>query len=182
MELTENISLLHGECTVLLSKITDGSIDAIITDPPYGYLKNQKLDIPFNEHILFQEAKRVLKPTGFIVMFGRGTAFYRWNTILENLGFIFKEEVIWNKGQTTSPVLPLSRVHETISIYCKGRGKINKVHIPYLEIREHDIGAIQRDIKTLLSALKNQEDLEALRKYLEDKSVDYKEIKKGDIL
>ena len=103
MELTENISLLHGECTVLLSKITDGSIDAIITDPPYGYLKNQKLDIPFNEHILFQEAKRVLKPTGFIVMFGRGTAFYRWNTILENLGFIFKEEVIWNKGQTTSP-------------------------------------------------------------------------------
>ena len=68
----ENIKILHGYCIELLPKILDASIDAIITDPPYGYLKNQKLDIPFNEEVFFREAKRVLKPAGFIVMFGRG--------------------------------------------------------------------------------------------------------------
>ena len=63
MELTENINLLQGDCIELLPKIPDSSIDAIITDPPYGYLKNQKLDVPFNEPIFFNEAKRVLKGT-----------------------------------------------------------------------------------------------------------------------
>ena len=119
MKLSDDIELLHGDCTELLSQIPDGSIDAIITDPPYGYLKNQKLDIPFNETVFFNETKRVLKPAGFIVLFGRGAAFYRWNTMLADLGFVFKEEVIWNKVQTTSPVLPLSRVHEMVSIHCK---------------------------------------------------------------
>lgn len=175
MELTENINLLHGDCTELLSKIPDGSIDSIITDPPYGYLKNQKLDIPFNETVFFSEAKRVLKPAGFIVLFGRGTAFYRWNTMLADLGFVFKEEVIWNKVQTSSPVLPLSRVHETISIHCKGKGKINKVRVPYLEMKGHDIGAIKTDIKRLMSVFSNNKSLEAVRSYLETAERNYYE-------
>ena len=166
MNLSENITLLHGECTELLSQIPDGSIDAIITDPPYGYLKNQKLDIPFNEAVFFSEAKRVLKPAGFIVLFGRGTAFYRWNTMLADLGFVFKEEIIWNKVQTTSPVLPLSRVHETVSIHCKGKGKINKVRVPYLEMKGHDIGAIRQDIKRLMSVLSNNKSLAVVNEYL----------------
>jgi len=167
VKLSNTIELLHGDCTELLSKIPDGSINAIITDPPYGYLKNQKLDIPFNETVFFSEAKRVLKPAGFILLFGRGSAFYRWNTMLADLGFVFKEEIIWNKVQTTSPVLPLSRVHETISIHCKGKGKINKVRVPYLEMKGHDIGAIKTDIKRLLSVFSNNKSLAAVMAYLE---------------
>ena len=175
MKLSNTIELLHGDCTQLLSKIPDGSINAIITDPPYGYLKNQKLDIHFNETVFFSEAKRVLKPAGFIVLFGRGTAFYRWNTLLADLGFVFKEEVIWNKVQTTSPVLPLSRVHETISIHCKGKGKINKVRVPYLEMKGHDIGAIKTDIKRLMSVFSNNKSLAAVRAYLETAESNYVE-------
>ena len=175
MELTENINLLQGDCIDLLPKIPDSSIDAIITDPPYGYLKNQKLDVPFNEPIFFNEAKRVLKPSGFILLFGRGTAFYRWNTMLADLGFVFKEEVIWNKVQTTSPVLPLSRVHETISIHCKGKGKINKVRVPYLEMKGHDIGAIKQDIKRLMSVFSNNKSLAAVMTYLETAERNYSE-------
>ena len=168
MKLSENIELLHGDCTELLSKIPDGSINAVITDPPYGYLKNQKLEIPFNETAFFNEVKRVLKPSGFILLFGRGTAFYRWNTILADLGFIFKEEIIWNKVQTTSPLLPLNRIHETVSIHCNGKGKINKVRVPYLEMKGHDIGAIKTDIKRLLSVFSNSKHLAAVKKYLEE--------------
>ena len=99
-----------------IKRIPDASIDCILTDPPYLYLKGQKLERPFDEHALFAEFKRVLKPDGFVVLFGRGTSFYRWNTILAELGFVFKEEVIWNKAYITSPLLPLLRVHESISI------------------------------------------------------------------
>jgi predicted methyltransferase len=31
------INLLHGNCLELMKSIPDGSIDAIITDPPYGW-------------------------------------------------------------------------------------------------------------------------------------------------
>ncbi|KAA6304751.1 DNA adenine methyltransferase YhdJ, partial [termite gut metagenome] len=69
--------------------------------------------------MFFGEVERVLKKEGFIVLFGRGTSFYRWNTILADLGFNFKEEFIWDKGYCTSPLMPISRVHETISIHTK---------------------------------------------------------------
>ncbi|MDR2835948.1 MAG: hypothetical protein LBV69_07130 [Bacteroidales bacterium] len=60
-----------------MQKIEDNSIDCILTDPPYLYLKNQKLDRKFDEQLFFEQAKRVLKKDGFIVIFGRGTSFYR---------------------------------------------------------------------------------------------------------
>lgn len=166
MKINNKTEILKGDCTLLLQNIPSESVDAIITDPPYLYLKNQKLDKPFNEEVFFSEAKRVLKKSGFIVMFGRGSAFYRWNTLLDDLGFIFKEEIIWNKVQTTSPLLPLNRIHETISIHCKCKGKINKVRISYLEMKEHDIDAIKTDIKRLLSVLSNRKSLEAVNTYL----------------
>ncbi|MEL5717246.1 DNA methyltransferase, partial [Treponema pedis] len=119
MKLNKNIEIQQGDCCELIKKLPDASVDAIITDPPYLYLKNQKLDTPFNEDIFFNETKRVLKDSGFIVIFGRGSAFYRWNTRLADLGFTFKEEIIWDKKMITSPVLPLSRVHETVSLHCK---------------------------------------------------------------
>src|SRR5574344_1750145 len=111
-------NVLFNGCGIeMLKSLPDNSVDCILTDPPYLYLKNQKLDRPFDEKVLFSECKRVLKKDGFIVLFGRGTSFYRWNTILAELGFTFKEEMIWNKGYCTSPLMNLSRIHETISIH-----------------------------------------------------------------
>ena len=128
--------IYNEDCLEGIKRIHSGSIDCILTDPPYLYLKNQKLDRPFDEKALFLEFKRVLKPTGFVVLFGRGTSFYRWNTILADLGFSFKEEIIWDKGHCTSPLMRISRVHETISIHGMHKAKINKCKVPYLEIKK----------------------------------------------
>lgn len=149
----------------ILPTLESESVDVIITDPPYLYLKNQKLDVPFDEQLFFNEAKRVLKKNGFIVLFGRGTSFYRWNTILADLGFIFKEEIIWDKRRTTSPLSAIGRVHESISIFCNGCCNINKVKVPYLEIRG-DISAIIQDIKRIKPILKNQKELQDVEEYL----------------
>ena len=118
------IEFKHGDCLELMKDIKSESVDCILTDPPYKYLKNQKLEVDFDEKIFFNEAKRVLKKSGFIVLFGRGTSFYRWNTILADLGFEFKEEFIWDKQYVNSPLMQVSRVHETISIHTKKSGVI----------------------------------------------------------
>lgn len=129
-----------GDCCKLIKEIPDESIDAIITDPPYLYLKKDKrmphinFDNPFDEELFFQEAKRVLKPTGFLVYFGRGASFYRWCHIADNLGFHFKEEVIWNKLHIKNPLGNFSRTHETIAIWAKKKNNtLKKTRFPYKE-------------------------------------------------
>ena len=74
-----NIQLFNLDNSELMAKMEDESVDVILTDPPYLYLKNQKLERPFDEQLFFSECKRVLAKNGFIVMFGRGPSFYRWN-------------------------------------------------------------------------------------------------------
>lgn len=166
-----NLQLYNADNLEIMATLPDESIDVICIDPPYLYLKNQKLERPFDEQRFFTECKRLLTKKGFIVMFGRGTSFYRWNTILDGLGFVFKEEVIWNKSYVSSPLMPISRIHETVSILTKKEGGINKVKVPYLEMKRHDIDSIVTDIKRMKSALKNTKSLNAVLEFLENNKV-----------
>ena len=170
-----NFGIHNGDCIELMQQIPDNSIDCILTDPPYLYLKNKKFDRPFDETAFFNEAKRVLKKDGFIVLFGRGTSFYRWNCILADLGFTFKEEFVWDKGYNTSPLMAISRVHETISIHTKGKGVITKVKVPYLEMKGHDIDSIVTDVKRLKGVFKNTKSLDAVLAFLENNEIEWKE-------
>ena len=169
--------LLYNECfTETFKRIENESVDVVCIDPPYLYLKNQKLEREFDEELFFNECKRVLNKNGFIVMFGRGTSFYRWNTILSDLGFNFKEEIIWDKQHTSSPVLSIGRVHETISISCKGNGKINNVKTPYTESKGYDLSKMIDDINRIKTAFNNSEHFNDIEKYLETrKREDYHE-------
>ena len=160
--------IIKGDCIKEMETLPDGSVDAIITDPPYKYLKNQKLEVDFCETSFFEQANRVLKKDGFIVLFGRGTSFYRWNVALADLGFLFKEEFVWDKVRQSSPALKISRVHETISVHAKGKGKINKVKIPYLEMREHNLDSLAVDVKRIKSSLNNTKSLDAMLLFLEE--------------
>ena len=166
-----NLQLYNADNLEVMATLPDESIDVICIDPPYLYLKNQKLERPFDEPKFFAECKRLLTKKGFIVMFGRGTSFYRWNTILDGLGFVFKEEVIWDKSYVSSPLMPMSRIHETISILTKKEGGINKVKVPYLEMKGHDIDSIVTDIKRLKTTFKNTKSLNAILEFLENNKV-----------
>lgn len=167
MQITDKITITNEDNVELMSRLKNESIDVICIDPPYLYLKNQKLERVFDENKFFIECKRLMAKKGFIIMFGRGASFYRWNTILDSLGYIFKEEIIWDKSHGTSPLMPISRVHETVSIWCKGNGKINKVKIPYLEQKRNDVESIVGDIKRMRSILNNSKSLDAVLKYIE---------------
>lgn len=171
----KNIKLYNQDCLEGMQILADESIDVICIDPPYLYLKNQKLERPFDEHKFFSECKRLLTKKGFIVMFGRGTSFYRWNTILADLGFTFKEEIIWDKKQVSSPMNSISRRHETISIFSKDKAVINKVKVPFIEANRFEPHKIDHAIYRITTTFGNRKTFQLLKEYYENGKYEYNE-------
>jgi site-specific DNA-methyltransferase (adenine-specific) len=167
-----NIKLVNDNNLNVIKGLADNSISIVCIDPPYLYLDHE-LDIPFEEAIFFMEVKRILCDKGFIIMFGRGESFYRWNTILASIGFKFKEEIIWNRVHNSSPAHQLLRVHETVSLWTLGKGIIHKRRIPYVEARNDNIESVIADIKRLKCILKNEKSLDSVIKFLETNKVEY---------
>ena len=174
-----------GNATLYLGKMEetiDGiqQVDHILADPPYLYIKTHDFDKGFDEQLFFRNAKRFLPDDGFIALFGRGTSFYRWNTRLADLGFIFKEEIVWDKRRPSSPCLALSRIHETISLHTKKTGKIRRSKVPYVEQKQYDIDSIADDIKRIKTAVKTDAGLNTVLAFLHGKRV-YTQVNNGGL-
>lgn len=137
----------HIDCLEFMRGMAERGerVNAIITDPPYLYL-NHKLDRKFNEREFFELASKI---TDKIVFFGRGDSFYKWNLLCAELGFEFKEEIIWDKRRVSNPTNPLKRIHETISVRMKKNNQINKVKEKKYR-RDYRKGDIQKLFDDLL--------------------------------
>ena len=63
------VLLMQGDCLELLKDIPDGSVDMVLTDPPYGTTAC-KWDsiIPFEP--MWERLNRIIKPNGAICLFG----------------------------------------------------------------------------------------------------------------
>ena len=123
---TQNGILYHGNSEEILPLFKDNSINGIITDPPYVYLKH-KLDKNFDEELIIGNFSRLTK-NGILAIFGRGLSFYKRNLIASKYDFNFKEEIIWNKKRMSNPLGVIGRIHENIAIFSKGK-KLNKIKI-----------------------------------------------------
>jgi DNA modification methylase len=63
------IDLRLGDCLEIMKTIPSKSVDAIITDPPYGTTAC-KWDSVINFELMWEQLKRIIKPNGAIVLFG----------------------------------------------------------------------------------------------------------------
>ena len=110
------INLMQGDCLELLKTIPDGSVDLILTDPPYGTTAC-KWDsiIPFEP--MWAELKRIIKPNGAIVLFGSEpfSSALRMSNIKQ-----YKYDWVWEKSHATGHLnakkQPM-RNNETISVF-----------------------------------------------------------------
>jgi site-specific DNA-methyltransferase (adenine-specific) len=153
-------NLILGDCIEKLKDIPSNSVDAVITDPPYKYLKH-KLETDWNEEAFFNECYRVIKDTGFLIFFGRGISFYRWNVLCDKIGFNFKEELVWEKQNITCPYNPIGRLHELVNIFGRKDTVLNKIKINKLEQKKlrNPEGLID-DMKRICQAINKAEKLE----------------------
>lgn len=112
------IKLHHGDCLEIMKSIPNASIDAIITDPPYGTTAC-KWDsvIPFEP--MWKGLNRVIKDNGAIVLFGSQP--FTSALIMSNPK-MFKYELIWEKtrptGFFTAKIMPM-KIHENIIVFSK---------------------------------------------------------------
>lgn len=164
--------IYNEDCIAGLDRVPDGCVDMVMTDPPYKYLK-EGWDEDFDEGALVAQLRRVVRPGGWAAVFGRGPSFYRLNAALEAAGFAFKEEVVWDKRYSNSPVQPLMRRHETCSLHVLGAGSVRRVRLPYAEVRECDPAAVAADVRRMMSALGNPSKLAAVRRWLDGGGCDY---------
>ena len=113
------MKLYKGDCLEVMKLIPDGSIDAIITDPPYGTTAC-KWDsvIPFD--LMWEQLNRIVKPNGAIVLFGSEpfSSALRMSNIKN-----YKYDWIWKKDAgsnfATVKFQPMKE-HEIISVFnCK---------------------------------------------------------------
>ena len=153
------IKLYNADCIRTMELlISEGiSVNAIITDPPYGYLDHQ-LDREFDNYKFFKLAYEIIKKDGFLIFFGRGVENAKRMVLADVVGFKFKEEIVWNKKNIGTPTLPLGRMHEMIYIFTKGNGTINRVYKEYTdEIFNYDdkdyIQILENDIKRIISGI-----------------------------
>lgn len=168
-----SIQLFNCDNRILMQTLADESVDVICIDPPYLYLKNQKLERPFDEQLFFSECKRLLNSSGSLILFGRGTTLAKWVVILDEIGMKFKEEVVWDKQRITSPILPLGRRHELVYIFQKEKAKINKVKVDFFEKYEYEPHKIVRTVERLATTFGNRKTFDLLKKYFENGHKEY---------
>lgn len=161
--------IILSDCLEILPQLPNDTFNAIITDPPYQYLKH-KLDSPFDEEAFFRECHRILKKDSYLIFFGRGEAYFKWNYLCNKIGFKFKEEIIWDKKRLSNPVLPIGRCHENITILAKGKAKINKIYIDTIENKLlcGDGQTIINSMRQMLTEIKKMRSIEELSKFRGD--------------
>jgi len=120
------MTLYKGDCLEVMKDIPDGSIDAIITDPPYGTTAC-KWDSVIDFTLMWKQLNRIIKPNGAIVLFGSEpfSSALRMSNIKN-----YKYDWIWDKvnlytGTFLANKQPLRR-YENIIIFYKKQPTYNK--------------------------------------------------------
>ena len=115
----DNYKLMFGDCLERMKEIPDGSVDLVLTDPPYGTTAC-KWDSVIDFALMWEQLKRVIKPNGAIVLFGSEP--FSSTLRCSNLE-MFKYDLVWEKSKGSnfvhSKYQPL-KTHENIIVFSKG--------------------------------------------------------------
>lgn len=97
--MTDAFTLHHGDCLDILRDMPDASIDAVVTDPPYGLsFMGKRWDYDVPSVAVWSECLRVLKPGGHLLSFGGSRTYHRMAVNVEDAGFEIRDQVMWVYG------------------------------------------------------------------------------------
>lgn len=111
------VTLHHGDCIEVLKTLSDASVDAVVTDPPYSLdFMGREWD-QWSSPRAFQEwcelwaaeCLRVLKPGGHMVAFGGSRTWHRLASAVEDAGFEIRDSIAWLYGSGFPKSLDVSK-------------------------------------------------------------------------
>lgn len=156
---------MQGDCLELMKDIPDGSVDLVLTDPPYGTMKGiekskaskdigykpHDWDEVINIHDMFAECSRVLRPNGKCVLFGQEP--YTSNIITSALPSLpFSYRAIWVKNSAANVLgcnKAMVNLFEDVCVFSKLLDE-DKTGNPFVSIMKD---ALKRRGKTVSDAV-----------------------------
>jgi DNA modification methylase len=148
--------ILEGDCIEVMASMDAASVDAIVTDPPYGlgFMGKRWDALPPGEDVA-REMLRVLKPGGHLLAFGGTRTYHRLAVAVEDAGFEIRDTIAWlygsgfpkshniGDGRGTA----LKPAHEPIVVARKPLGGTVAANVV-----EHGTGALNIDACRITSA------------------------------
>lgn len=95
----DSVTLYHGDCLEVMRSLPDASVDAIVTDPPYGLgFMGKAWDALPPGLEWAEQCLRVLKPGGHVLAFGGSRTWHRLAVAIEDAGFEIRDSIAWLYG------------------------------------------------------------------------------------
>tara|TARA_R110000772_G_scaffold190656_1_gene301435 strand:+ start:165 stop:875 length:711 start_codon:yes stop_codon:yes gene_type:complete len=103
-----------GDCLERIKEIESGSVDMILTDPPYGTTAC-KWDSVIDFELMWEQLNRIIKPNGAIVLFGSEpfSSALRMSNIKN-----YKYDWIWEKTRPSGHLNAKKRPLKTVENIC----------------------------------------------------------------
>ena len=114
--------VLAGDCLAVMSEMDAASVDAIVTDPPYGLKFMGKAwdhGVPGVE--FWTQALRVAKPGAHLVAFGGTRTFHRLACAIEDAGWEIRDTLGWLYGSGFPKSLDVSKAIDKAAGHWRGR-------------------------------------------------------------
>jgi len=104
--------VMVGDCREVMAGLADGSVDAIVTDPPYelGFMgKSWDASGIAYDLDVWRHALRVLKPGGHLLAFSGSRTYHRMVCAIEDAGFEIRDQIMWLYGSGFPKSLDVSK-------------------------------------------------------------------------
>ena len=115
----DNLWLMKGDCLERMKDIPSGSVDLILTDPPYAKTQNVwDSVIPLDE--MWEQLKRIIKHNGAVLLFGQNSFSFKLGLSNEQM---FRYSIVWEKtkagGFLNAKKMPLQAHEDILCFYSK---------------------------------------------------------------
>jgi site-specific DNA-methyltransferase (adenine-specific) len=125
---SEKYTIFNQSCEGFFS-ISENTIDALVTDPPYGIsFQNHQWDKALPKRKIWEEGIKVLKYGAFGLVFSSVRLMHRLMVDLEDSGFLIKDVIFWAylNGMPKSREVALD-IDKELGVESKVVGKYNYV-------------------------------------------------------